>query len=145
MDKGSYCLVLNACRPSWIRVGALGTIHFPASWYVYCGSAHGPGGLARVVRHIRVSRHGMVAMRWHIDYLLCSQSLRLVYSLCVSGGDRDTECRIARMLRGEPVEDFGCSDCRCRSHLFSYGKDPVEDVLASFSALDLAATIKRIN
>lgn len=145
MDKGSYCLILEAPRASRIRIGALGDIDFPAGWYVYCGSAHGPGGLTRVLRHIRVSRSGTASRRWHIDYLLCSPSMKLVFSACSAGGDREAECSIARTLRGTPVEGFGCSDCRCRSHLLSYEHNPVEDILTTFSTLDLVATIKRIN
>jgi Uri superfamily endonuclease len=144
MDKGSYCLILT-CQKSLIKVGALGSIRFPAGWYVYCGSAQGPGGLARVTRHMRVHASGMPTPRWHIDYLLCSSAFRLVASVSAPGRERETECLIAGSLSGEPVDGFGCSDCTCPSHLFFYQENPKIDVLSAFSSLGLTATIQTIN
>jgi Uri superfamily endonuclease len=144
MDKGSYCLIL-ACRKSRLTVGALGSLCFPEGWYVYCGSAQGPGGLARVNRHIRVYTKGMPAPKWHIDYLLCNVAFRLVATISAPGRERETECRIAAQLSGEPCPGIGCSDCSCPSHLFFYKENPKIDVLSAFSSLGLTATIQTIN
>ena len=49
-----------------ITVGQLGRFEFPAGWYAYAGSAHGPGGLgARLSRHVRSQK----TLHWHADYL----------------------------------------------------------------------------
>jgi Uri superfamily endonuclease len=144
MDRGSYCLILSS-RGAHAAVGALGVIHFPQGWYVYCGSAQGPGGLARVSRHIRVHREGMSSPRWHIDYILCSNAFRLVAAVSAPDQEREYECRIATSLSGKPCAGFGSSDCSCHSHLFFYRKNPKIEVLSAFSSLGLDATIQTIN
>jgi Uri superfamily endonuclease len=144
MDKGSYCLIL-AARESCIAIGSLGDLFFPPGWYVYCGSAQGPGGFARVLRHIRVSREGVSSPTWHIDYLLSSQAFTLEAAVCIPGRERETECHIAASLSGRPCTGFGCSDCRCRSHLFYYPENPQDDVLSALQSLCLTATIQTIN
>ncbi len=54
--------------------------------------------------------------RWHIDYLLPRCELR---QEAIAKTDLDLECCIARGIgeRLESVPSFGCSDCRCPSHL----------------------------
>jgi Uri superfamily endonuclease len=145
MDKGSYCLILATKSGSTITVGSLGSLRFQPGWYIYCGSAQGPGGLARVARHLRVHTTGIPHPRWHIDYLLGSDFFRLMASVSAPASDRETECRIARLLSGVPVEGFGCSDCRCHSHLFFYQENPRNDALSAFSSLGLSATIQTMN
>ena len=50
--KGTYALVLQLERQEEIAIGKLGTFTFPAGYYLYVGSALGPGGLeARLARH----------------------------------------------------------------------------------------------
>ncbi|NTU99809.1 MAG: GIY-YIG nuclease family protein [Methanoregulaceae archaeon] len=144
MDKGSYCLILAGGK-SCIRIGSLGETCFHQGWYVYCGSAQGPGGLARVRRHIRVSKRGVPSPTWHIDYLLSSPEFHLEAVVCVPGRDPETECHVASSLSGRPFFGFGCSDCRCHSHLFFYPEDPKDEVLSAILSLGLPATIKTIN
>ena len=121
--KGIYCLVLHT-RGAVIPVGARGEVTFPPGWYVYVGSALGPGGLARVDRHIRCyHREGAHPPRWHIDYLLTDE--RFVLDWVVTGETTDRlECTLARTLGGDGVPGFGCSDCRCATHLFYRTADP---------------------
>ena len=53
-QSGTYALLLKLPKQGQLQVGALGTFAFQAGWYVYVGSAFGPGGLAaRVGRHLR--------------------------------------------------------------------------------------------
>ena len=66
-SKGTYALVLHLECTEEITVGKLGMFTFPAGYYLYVGSALGPGGLeARLARHRRRGKK----LRWHIDYLL---------------------------------------------------------------------------
>ena len=44
-SKGIYALVLHLEHREEITVGKLGTVTFPAGYYLYVGSALGPGGL----------------------------------------------------------------------------------------------------
>jgi len=93
----------------------LGVFEFPPGWYVYVGSAFGPGGLAaRVARHARLAKR----LRWHIDYLLPPAELHGVWA----GVGWRQECELARRIASGSTaricaERFGASDCDCRSHL----------------------------
>lgn len=126
-----YCLVLQT-DGAVIRVGARGEVVFPAGWYCYVGSALGPGGLARVARHIRCYHgEGGHRPRWHIDYLLTNS--RFVLERVVTGETTDRlECTLARRLGGDGVPGFGCSDCRCATHLFYRTADPLEECCQTF-------------
>ena len=144
MDRGTYCLILRN-RRCWVKVGALGVISFPEGWHVYVGSAQGPSGLSRVRRHIRVASEGIGTPRWHIDYLLVHPEFSLTAVACAVTAERETECLIARHIGGVPVPGFGCSDCRCSSHLFHFSSNPEKAILSTFSSRGLSASIKTIN
>lgn len=88
---------------------------------MYVGSAMG-GLAARLARHHRAGKR----LHWHIDYLLHDPGTRLLQSLPIAGPVR-LECPLAREVAGlaeEAVPRFGCSDCRCPSHLFRFTGDP---------------------
>ena len=142
MHSGIYCLVLRnpGCT---ITVGSLGPVAFRPGFHVYVGSALGPGGLARVARHVRCAHHGIERPRWHIDYLLTSDSFVLESVHCFPTGER-LECRMAALVPGRPVPGFGCSDCRCCSHLFSCTSNPVRDLTRAARKLGLSAHSKTI-
>jgi len=115
-EPGIYTLILCLPRTERIEVGSLGGIHFPKGFYSYTGSARGPGGLKRLDRYAAVTKGINKTRRWHIDYLLpCCQLRQEV----ITRTDLDLECRIARAIgeRLVSVPRFGCSDCRCASHL----------------------------
>jgi Uri superfamily endonuclease len=144
MVSGTYCLVLRN-RQCSTRVGALGVLDFSEGWHVYVGSAQGAAGLSRVARHIRVAGKGTASPRWHIDYLLVHPEFSLAAAVCAVTGDRESECAVARILGGVPVPGFGCSDCRCASHLFYFSSNPENDIISTLSSLGLSASIKTIN
>ena len=114
---GTYVLLMTLAERIRLGVGRLGVFPLRAGWYVYVGSALGPGGLhARLSRHAREEKK----LHWHIDYLLRQAGLREVWYV----EDRERrECAWAKLLEDlpgseVPVPGFGTSDCRCRSHLF---------------------------
>ena len=118
--SGSYLLLLKATLLAKVRVGKLGKLSIKPGFYVYSGSAFGPGGLgARVGRHLRLHKK----LRWHIDYLLPRVDGVVAYYKA----DSRNECLFANELRnagGEiPMKGFGSSDCNCDSHLI-YFLDP---------------------
>jgi Uri superfamily endonuclease len=129
-SKGTYALVLHLEHREEIAVGKLGTFIFPAGYYLYVGSALGPGGLeARLARHRRRDKK----LRWHVDYLLEHAQLVEVWS--VASTDR-REClwaQAARKLPGSeiPVPGFGSSDCRCPSHLIYLAEKPTYEEFAT--------------
>lgn len=144
MHKGVYCLVLQN-RSCIAEVGALGPVKFARGWHVYVGSAQGPGGLARVSRHIRVKREGIESPHWHIDYLLAHPAFHLVSVACAFTADPAAECLLSGLLTMTPVPGFGCSDCTCRSHLGYFGTHPKNAIASAFTRACLAVTITTLN
>ena len=118
-EKGAYAILLRL--PGRLTValpGQLETVLQPG-WYLYCGSARGPGGLkARIARHLQSEKK----IRWHIDRLTTIAATRLALPFA---GDL-TECALADKAFATggfsiPVPGFGSSDCRtCRSHLLRW-------------------------
>ncbi|WP_447859125.1 GIY-YIG nuclease family protein [Nitrospira calida] len=107
----TYQLLITLAAPRRIRIGRLGTFHFPAGRYVYTGSAR---------RHLdaRLSRHlsRTKTRHWHIDYLLAAPGAWVVGVRRFS----EPECARADRTRGRVlVPGFGARDCRagCGSHL----------------------------
>jgi Uri superfamily endonuclease len=110
-------------RPAVLEVGCLGRLRFEAGWYLYTGSARGPGGLAgRLGRHFREDRR----IHWHVDHL--RERARL-FEAWFATGDGACEHRWASVLAGMrgvaiAAPRFGASDCRCAGHLFHAGSRP---------------------
>jgi Uri superfamily endonuclease len=97
-------------------------MQFDSPFYLYFGSAFGPGGLeARIKHHLQPARRA----HWHIDYLRqVAEVIGIWYSL-----DRARlECiwaNAASAQRGVSlVPRFGSSDCRCQSHLLAANRRP---------------------
>jgi Uri superfamily endonuclease len=112
---GTYALLLELREPAELQVGRLGQIRFDLAFYLYCGSAFGPGGLAaRLAHHLGPTRRA----HWHIDYL---RQIAEVVGVWYTGDAAPLECAwasAAATLRGASiVPRFGSSDCRCPSHL----------------------------
>ncbi len=122
-EPGSYLLILMLPGPKEIQVGRLGPIRFGPGWYAYAGSAFGPGGLAaRLGHHLRPvqKRH------WHIDYLRVEA---MVVEIWMAVGPPSQEHAWAALLAKAPgagkwVRGFGCSDCKCPSHLLHFDNRP---------------------
>ncbi|RMF86997.1 MAG: GIY-YIG nuclease family protein [Nitrospinota bacterium] len=113
---GTYCLLLSLPFTRRIRVGRRGSYRFPAGYYLYVGSACGPGGLRG-----RISHHlcPLARPHWHIDYLRQAALLEEVWFAI----GKSQEHAWATLLQGMtgtdiPMPRFGSSDCRCASHLF---------------------------
>lgn len=134
-EPGTYTLLLKLDKQDRITVGKLGTFDFPAGYYLYVGSALGPGGLrARLARHRRGSESPPQSnpdqtakkLHWHIDYLLQRAQLIEVWGVA---SEKRLECKwseVARRLSGAQVSvrGFGSSDCRCPAHLIYFAKRP---------------------
>ncbi|OUJ18703.1 Uri superfamily endonuclease [Methanonatronarchaeum thermophilum] len=113
-QKGIYTLIIKANETTQV-VGAIGELQFDGV-YLYIGSALGPGGLKRIKRHQEIAVGIRDVERWHIDYLLSKADL---VGYAFSFTERDVECKIAGALdTNKSVQKFGCSDCKCESHLF---------------------------
>lgn len=113
-NSGTYLLVLDLSLKTTINIGALGPCHFEHGYYLYVGSAFGPGGIrARVERHLRKHKKH----RWHIDYfrahcnvvfVLFSQSVKLEHNWV----------NILEQISKPVCKGFGSTDSPAYSHLF---------------------------
>ncbi len=71
---GTYVLILHAGSPAArVAIGRFGVLAVQPGYYVYVGSAFGPGGLkARLAHHAGPAK----SPHWHIDYLRAALPLR---------------------------------------------------------------------
>ena len=110
--KGIYVILIELDEAKDILVGKKGRFDFQKRCYGYVGSAL--SGLER-----RLGRHlsSIKKPHWHIDYLLSTaETQNIIYA---ETAERK-ECTLAQTLsqRLPAIGGFGCSDCKCPSHLF---------------------------
>jgi len=113
--KGAYCLVIELKKDSLIKIGALGRIKFKRGLYCYVGSALN-NLEKRVQRHLSSNKK----LHWHIDYFLLSKNTSIKKVFYKQSSKRE-ECNIAKFILKNSISSiakFGCSDCKCKSHLF---------------------------
>lgn len=110
-NRGSYVLVLKLEKDKKIKVGSLGYIQFKKGYYLYAGS-----GKKNLYQRIEMHKKKNKKLFWHIDYLRKeSKFVSVVVFRELS------ECEIGKKLKEKTdgfIKNFGCSDCRCKSHLF---------------------------
>lgn len=120
---GTYALIFSASHSCVIKIGKLGTLQLQPGFYIYVGSAFGPGGLkARIAHHCRKPVHP----HWHIDYLGSFLELKDIWHTYDPVHREHQWAKIFLSARGAsiPLAGFGSSDCRCKSHLFYYNYRP---------------------
>ena len=86
------------------------------------------------------SRREDKKLHWHVDYFLAQKNTRIVSIVYALHDDRfecDLACEIADS--GIGIINFGCSDCKCDSHLFFFNEfyKLEETCLKSFRELGL--------
>ena len=118
-QKGAYLLLLFVPQLTGkIQIGKLGIYRFKRGWYLYVGSAQGPGGLrARIRHHLGINS----TPHWHLDYFRPFAFPRIIAWLVSPPG---MESKLASVLSGLcddiPVKNFGASDSKAKSHLFYF-------------------------
>ena len=112
--KGIYCLNLRTIKEIKPKIGALGRITFEKGDYCYVGSAQN-GIKQRIARHLRDNKK----KHWHIDYLLSDPDVYFKEIFYKETDKKEEECETAQELMNSHnfIPGFGCSDCRCKSHL----------------------------
>ena len=114
-EVGAYVLLIYMADSLPVKLAGRPEVTLAPGHYLYCGSAHGPGGIkARVGRHMQKGK----AIRWHVDRLTTKGIV--LGAWVFPGGD---ECQLVAMLAGMPVPipGFGSSDCEtCESHLLEW-------------------------
>lgn len=119
---GTYALIMRNGLAATIQVGRWGAINIEPGYYIYVGSAFGPGGVrARVLRHCRKEK----ARHWHLDYLSGMLSpVRVWCSYQRTKLEHRWAQAVAKMTSVQPIKGFGCSDCLCDAHLFASPLEP---------------------
>ncbi len=125
-EKGAYALLLQLSDELIAELPRQGSQLLQPGWYIYAGSARGPGGLpARLRRHFLQDKR----KHWHIDQLTARATV--LAAQAVPEGD---ECDVAAWLSASFAFDiaapgFGSTDCPiCPSHLLVWrppGQRPV--------------------
>lgn len=112
--RGIYILIIRIRKNICLEVGAKGKIGFRKGLFAYVGSAQN-NLEKRIIRHFK--RHKLKF--WHIDYLLNDPHVEIA-TVFLRKGPKTQECAIAKIMcqKFEPTVGFGCSDCKCLSHLF---------------------------
>jgi Uri superfamily endonuclease len=111
---GSYILVLHAAQHGESSVGRLGRVIVTPGWYLYTGSALGPGGLRGRVRH---HVQPVARSHWHIDYLRQVCTVTEVW-YTVAAQRLEHVWATVLMQSATPIPGFGASDCDCAAHGF---------------------------
>jgi len=118
-ECGTYIAVLKSNKAGTLQVGKFGELPVNKGYYVYIGSAFGPGGIkSRLNHHVKISS----SPHWHIDYLRIETLFHKAYA---SYSYKHKECSWASMFAEdansvEPLKGFGSSDCKCRTHLYYF-------------------------
>ena len=116
---GTYALSLRATHGQDLQIGRLGRLSVRPVFYVYVGSAFGPGGV-----QARVSHHTQIAQRphWRIDYLRQAAQLKQVWYTHDPLRREHALAEVFASTRGAsiPLPGFRASDCRCDSHLYFF-------------------------
>ena len=116
---GTYIVVLKSSHAKTVQIGRLGQLKINKGYYVYIGSAMGPGGvISRLKHHSKISKKP----HWHLDYLRAETEFYEAYALY---SPERKECEWATFLSktevvNEPMKGFGSSDCQCNTHLFYF-------------------------
>ena len=121
---GTYALVLRSRADTSVQIGRCGTLLIQPGFYVYVGSALGPGGLrARLTHHLRQPAR----LHWHIDHLRRRATVVAAWYRFGRARREHTWAKLLRDTTGSsiPLPGFGSSDCKCPSHLFYFSTLPI--------------------
>ncbi|MDH7507093.1 MAG: GIY-YIG nuclease family protein [Candidatus Thermoplasmatota archaeon] len=137
--KGSYILIIKLEEDKKIQIGKLGEIFFKNGFYVYVGSALN-GIEQRINRHLRKNKK----KHWHIDYLL---DYAKVIEILYKESRTRLECNIAEIFDKQlfSISGFGCSDCKCKSHLFFNSYEKIKNVIKNLKMVHYALKKKGEN
>jgi len=118
MDSGVYTLIIKLDKNQVIKIGELGRLDFKKGFYIYTGSAL-KGLKKRIERH----RKKQKKLFWHIDYLLANKHSKILQIMAIKT-KKKLECKLNKIISSLPnakaVKKFGCSDCKCKTHLYYF-------------------------
>ncbi|MGD8939462.1 MAG: GIY-YIG nuclease family protein [Gammaproteobacteria bacterium] len=122
-QKGTYALILQSNSTRKIQIGRLGKLALNSGYYLYVGSAFGPGGLkSRLDHHLKRA----IKPHWHIDYL--RRYTKVIEIWYTTDAVRREDDWVTNMTKIPHVNiaypGFGASDSNSVSHLFWSARNP---------------------
>ena len=120
---GTYVLLLSSRSTDLIQIGRLGALQLQSGFYVYVGSALGPGGVrARLAHHLKLARR----RHWHIDYVRAHTRVQDIWYRLDTRRLEHIWAEHIGLAKGAsvPLLGVGSTDCRCESHLFFFQQRP---------------------
>ena len=138
---GTYALILQSHATARIQIGRWREIDIEPGYYIYIGSAFGPGDVrARFSRHFRANKPN----HWHIDYL---SEYVTPLAAWVNYEPEKFEHQWAHALFEmsglSSIQGFGCSDCRCYSHIFHTTAPPAISRFANIVGNEVEVWLSR--
>lgn len=120
---GTYALIYRCDAPFQAVVGKLGPVSFSSGYWIYVGSAFGPGGLKSRLRH---HLGPPVRPHWHLDHIKHALRPVEIWLTTDIGKQEHAWAGVISRLRGAtcPIAGFGASDCTCRAHLIHRRRRP---------------------
>jgi Uri superfamily endonuclease len=116
--KGSYILIIKSKKNFKIKIGKIGEVYFKKGYYLYIGSSK-KTYKSRILRYLNKIKR----KHWHIDYLIINKNIIIIGFILLLNKN---ECDISNTLYNNKfkyINKFGCSDCKCKSHLYYVGRD----------------------
>lgn len=113
---GTYAVILLSRVDSDVNIGTRLRLSVQPGYYIYVGSAFGPGGVAsRIKHHISAVKRP----HWHLDYL---RQFADVIEVWFTYDTLKRECQWASLISSigvlySPIKGFGATDCTCSTHL----------------------------
>ncbi len=120
---GTYALVFRSSAPFQAVAGKLGSVFLSSGYWIYVGSAFGSGGLrSRLSHHLKPSHRP----HWHLDYIKSALRPIEIWTTTDPVKREHDWATLFSDLNGasRPIEGFGATDCKCRSHLIHMTRSP---------------------
>ncbi|MEM5778370.1 MAG: GIY-YIG nuclease family protein [Candidatus Aenigmatarchaeota archaeon] len=117
--KGIYLLLIFLNKNKPIKISNK-EMFFSKGFYCYVGSALN-NLEKRILRHLKKDKK----LHWHIDYFLKEAK---IVKIKIFENFKD-ECALSKKIEkisDNLIKGFGCSDCKCLSHLYYFAKNPWE-------------------
>ena len=133
-DTGTYALIYECKASRSICIGKLGILKLRPGYYLYVGSAFGPGGIKARVRHHLIAAS---APHWHVDYLKPHCEVRELWIAYANVKHEQTWVSTLSKSNNVsiPLAGFGASDTPAVSHLFYFKAQPQISTITGDSIL----------
>jgi Uri superfamily endonuclease len=128
--KGSYFLLIYNKKTAHVKFGKKHMNKFPQGFYIYVGSAMGESNTSirhRLTRYIKIADNTQSEnFHWHIDYFLRSPLTSIKMIMILPNSVVKEECSLSELIQeysDDNINGFGCSDCKCKSHLYYFNPE----------------------